>query len=327
MKLGIFDQSPVLGERSGREAIQRTISMAKYAEELGYKRFWVAEQHASKAFSSATPEIVASSILSQTSDIRVGVAGILVGHYSPLKVAETVNALNVIGEGRFDFGIGRTPGAAPDVIDELGGFEFMPDTINDKTDKVFAYLDNENDISAVPRGEQINERWLLCGSVGGAARYAAQKGMPLAYAHFVNSQQCADAIALYREEFKPSRHLQKPYVSIAINIIVAETDEQARYLAKPALSYFVLNNTTSEEHGFLSQEKADEVSFDEHQSFLAQQVFESSFIGNEATVKEKLQSLIAAVQCDELALLTIVDDPANQRFTYEKVFSMSDDLK
>lgn len=327
MKLGIFDQSPVVGERSGREAIERTISMAKYAEELGYYRFWVAEQHASTAFASATPEIVASSILSQTQDIRVGVAGILVGHYAPLKVAETVNALNVIGRGRFDFGIGRTPGATPDVIDALGGFEFMPDNINDKIDEVFAYLDNEVDISAVPGGEQINERWLLCGSVGGAARYAARKGMPLAYAHFVNPAQCLDAIALYRREFQPSHYLDKPYVSIALNAIVADSDEQAKNLAKPALSYFVLNHTSSQEHGFLSQVQADAIEFDEQQSIMAQQVLEASFIGSQATVKDKLQSLISAAQCDELALLTIVDDPGRQRYTYEQVAAMLEELK
>ncbi|USE71057.1 hypothetical protein CTT31_18290 [Pseudoalteromonas maricaloris] len=254
-KLTILDQTPVFGTQSGVDAVRRSIACARYAEEIGYDAYWVTEQHSMKAFGCASPEILAANILAQTNKIRVGVAGILIGHYSPLKVAENIALLNAIGNGRFDFGIGRTPGAMPDVTKELGGETFTPEELDRKSDEIISYLSDMNSLSAVPVPDSFDSYCILCGSMGGAVKYAAQNGLPLAYAMFVNPTHCQEAIEYYRSNFVPSKLFDKPRVSLAVNAIVAESDDIAQELALPAINFLFEAELTVMKEVFLHWKK------------------------------------------------------------------------
>lgn len=326
IKLTVLDQSPVFDGQSNEIAVKRTIEMAKQVEKIGYYRFWVAEQHSMSAFASSSPEIVSAAILSQTSKIRVGVAGILVGHYAAIKVAESVAMLSAIGNGRFDFGIGRTPGAIPEVINELGNNVFMPDNLDKKSDEIFGYLDGLNTVAVVPKNQVVDERWILCGSVGGAVKYAAKNGLALSYAHFVNPQACVEAIQYYREHFKPSKYLNKPKVNIAINAVVADSDEQAIRLAQPALNYYVRSNMGESDIGFSCQRDAEQAEYNEQGNAIVAQVINAGFIGGSDTVKAKLKVLIEATDCDELTILSIVEEPKHQIETYQVVYQLINDI-
>jgi len=319
IQLTVLDQTPVFGEQTNTEAVNRSIEIARQAEEMGYHRYWVTEQHAMKAFACASPEILATAILSKTDRIRVGVAGILVGHYSSLKVAENVALVSALGKGRFDFGIGRTPGSVPEVTAALGENVFMPDMLDQKTDEIFAYLDEVADIKAVPTGQDVNERWILCGSMGGAARYAAENGLALSYAHFVNPVDCIEALNYYRDNFQPSKFLKAPKVSVAVNVIVADSDEDAYDLALPALNYYVRSRQGEINIGFPSQVEARDYSFNQQHDEIINQVLAAGFIGSKNKVENKLSHLIETTGCDEIVVLCIVEQPEAQLNTYQAV--------
>lgn len=304
------------------QAVHRSVEVACYAEGIGFDAYWVTEQHAMKAFACASPEILAAYILGQTSRIRVGVAGILVGHYAPIKVAENVALLDVISHGRFDFGIGRTPGAMPDVMKALGNEAFNPDMLDQKSSEIIAYMENQKSIMAVPAGAEFSDYRILCGSMGGAAKYAAQNGLPLAYAMFVNPVHCLEAIEYYKSHFKPSKYLATPLVSLAVNMIIAESDEHAFELALPALNFFIRSRTDNYEGSFPTQKEAAEYHFNDSQLQMANKILATSFIGSKSTVEDKLRTLMAQIQCDELVVLTLVEKTSDQLSSYQTVYDI-----
>lgn len=301
------------------QAVHRSVEVACFAEGIGFDAYWVTEQHAMKAFACASPEILAAYILGQTSKIRVGVAGILVGHYASIKTAENVALLNVLGNGRFDFGIGRTPGAMPDVMLALGNEAFNPDMLDQKSYEIMAYMEEQMLLTAVPGGRGFSDYRILCGSMGGAARYAAQNGLPLVYAMFVNPAHCQEAIEYYKNYFQPSKYLAAPQVSLAVNMIIAENDEHAFELALPALNFFIRSRTDNYEGSFPTQKEAAEYNFNEKQLQMVNNILATSFIGSKSTVEDKLRTLMAQIQCDELVVLTLVEKISDQLNSYQAV--------
>jgi luciferase family oxidoreductase group 1 len=239
MRLSVLDQSPVSEGSTAAQALHNTLDLAALADQLGYHRYWVAEHHGGPMLASASPEALIGPIAAATSAIRVGSGGVMLPHYSPLKVAETFTILAALYPGRIDLGLGRAAGtdplttfalqrdrrqAAPDdfpqQLAELLGY--LEDTLPD--DHPFARL-----AGTLPGRPELPAPWLL-GSSAQSAIWAGQLGLPYAFADFINPGG-AQVAALYRQRFEPARQLTAPYSAVAVWVLCAPTDEEAHHLA------------------------------------------------------------------------------------------------
>ena len=219
--------------------MHNTIDLARHAERLGYERYWIAEHHATAAFASPAPEVLIARVAAETSTIRVGSGGVLLPHYSPMKVAETFRMLHALYPGRIDLGIGRAPGGSP-----LDTYALRRDRSQQPPDDDFprqlleliAFLDgtfppdhpfHRIELSpAMPGGPEL---WLLGSSMWSSAA-AAQVGLPYAFAHFIDSSSTRSAIEYYRSHFVRSGHLFAPRTILAVGAICADTEAEAQRL-------------------------------------------------------------------------------------------------
>ena len=238
MRLGVLDQSPVSEGSSGAAALRETVALAQLAERLGYRRYWVAEHHGGPLLAGASPEALIPAIASATSDLRVGSGGVMLPHYSPLKVAETFSILAGLFPGRIDLGIGRAAGTDPATTWALqrDRTQAAPDDFPQQLAELVAYMRDEMPAdhpfarhAALPGLPELPEVWML-GSSMQSALWAAELGLPYAFADFISATG-APAAAEYRARFEPSADLAEPYVLVAVSAICAETDEEATRLA------------------------------------------------------------------------------------------------
>ena len=236
--LGILDQSPIPEGATGADALRNSVDLARLGESLGYGRYWVAEHHGTPMLAGAAPEILIAEIAAATERIRVGSAGIMLPHYSPLKVAETFSILCGFHPGRIDLGVGRAPGTDPRTMfalqrDRRAG---APDDFPEQFAELLAYLEDDfpekhpfGRLAALPGGDERPDVWLL-GSSQQSAVWAAELGLPYSFADFINPAG-AELAQLYREQFRPSRRRETPYVGVTVSVVCAETGEEARRLA------------------------------------------------------------------------------------------------
>jgi luciferase family oxidoreductase group 1 len=237
LTLSAVDQSPVRAGGTATEALWETVELAAAAESFGYQRYWVAEHHNISNFAGTSPEILIGQIAARTSTIRVGSGGVMLSHYSALKVAETFRMLESLFPGRIDLGVGRAPGSdqitaaalaypgrphdvshyPKQVLDLLG---FLHDSI--ESDSLLS------NVKAGPGESSAPEVWLL-GSRYESAFMAAEFGLPFAYAHFFGiGVEDGPAIAdAYKKNFKPSAHLSEPKVNVTVQVLCADTEEEA----------------------------------------------------------------------------------------------------
>lgn len=239
MKLSVVDQSPVSSGHTTAEALRNTIELARLADELGYCRYWIAEHHATAAFASPAPEVLIARVAAETSAIRVGSGGVMLPHYSPMKVVEQFKVLHALYPDRIDLGVGRAPGGSP-----LDSFALRRDRDHQPTEDDFprqliellAFMNHgfrsdhpfsRIDLSPeMPGGPEV---WMLGSSMWSAAA-AAQVGLPYAFAHFIDPVPTRQAIEYYRSHFKPSERLDQPVVVLALGAIAADTEEEAKRL-------------------------------------------------------------------------------------------------
>jgi len=239
LKLSIVDQSPVSAGHTAAEALRNTIELARLADELGYHRYWIAEHHASAAFASPAPEIMIARVAAETSFIRVGSGGVMLPHYSPMKVVEQFKVLHALYTDRIDLGIGRAPGGSP-----LDSFALRRERENQPTEDDFprqlmellAFLNHgfrpDHPFSRIELSPEMPggpEVWMLGSSMWSAAA-AAQVGLPYAFAHFIDPGPTRQAIEYYRSHFRASERHEKPVVVLALGAIAADTEEEAKRL-------------------------------------------------------------------------------------------------
>jgi len=252
MKLSVVDQSPVPAGFSAADALNNTVDLAKFCERLGYERYWIAEHHATGAFASPAPEIMIARVAAETHHIRVGSGGVMLPHYSPMKVAESFRVLHALYPGRIDLGIGRAPGSDPVTSLALRGaagrddrdIEAFPQYLDDVVALMSARgvrvplprdLMRENYIlKATPAAVTEPKLWLL-GSSMYSAHLAAAKGLPYVFAHHFSGQGTAEALEAYRSEFRPSDLASEPLTFLTVNAVVAETRDEAMALLLPNL--------------------------------------------------------------------------------------------
>ena len=239
LQLSILDQSPAHGDESGPQALQRTIQLARCAEEWGYRRFWVAEHHNSERYMGSSPEVLISHLLAHTSRIRIGSGGVILQHYSPYKVAENFNILACLAPGRVDLGIGRGPGGLPQSTAALQ-YELGPDRqpFQQKLDDLRQLLDDKLPPEHPRYGVRPKPlpdcpaRLFLLGTTTASGEMAAALRIPYVFALFLNSDETVmyDAVAAYRRCF-PDGPGPRPETILALPIVVADTDAEAAALA------------------------------------------------------------------------------------------------
>src|SRR3954454_12533543 len=225
VRLSVLDQSTIVTGRSPDSSIRESLQLAQHCEALGYARYWCAEHHNSDSQAGTAPEILISAIAATTHHIRVGSAGIMLPHYSALKVAEQFRVLDAIAPGRIDLGLGRAPGS-----DGRTAYALTPradsaaDTFPADVRDLLAWLTGEKlleghpfrDIRAQPAGPTTPEVWIL-GSSDYGAQVAAYFGLPFCFAHFITDGRGADqALALYREGFRPSEANPAPHAALCV---------------------------------------------------------------------------------------------------------------
>jgi luciferase family oxidoreductase group 1 len=324
LRLSVLDQSTALSGRSPDESIRETIELAKYCEALGYNRFWVSEHHNHESIVGTAPEILVAAIAALTRRIRVGSAGVMLPHYATLKVAEQFRVLEAIAPGRIDLGLGRAPGG-----DRLTAYALNPnaDTAADQFPAqirdLLAWLAGEplpeghpfRAIRAHPAGPTVPEPWIL-GSSDYGAQVAAYFGLPYCFAHFfVDGRGAERAMALYRQQYQPSKRFPLPYAGLCVWALAAESDAEAARLFSSRALWRV-----ARDRGLLlplpSPEEAAAHPLGETERGRIERMREDAFIGTPDKVAARLRALAASMDVQELAIVTWAHDPEARRRSY-----------
>jgi luciferase family oxidoreductase group 1 len=323
VKLNVLDQSPIAEGSTSGDALRNTIDLARRAEQLGYQRYWLAEHHGTPGLACASPEVMVGPIAAATSRLHVGTGGIMLPHYSPLKVAESFSMLSGLFPGRIDLGLGRAPGTSSSVAYALqrDRRQPAPDDFFDQLRELLGYLENRGPSSGPFR--QLSalhfstpETWLL-GSSDQSAIWAAELGLPYVFADFINPN--GEAIAeYYREHFEPSERLQAPRIGVAVWTICAETDEEAQRLAS-SLRMLMLMLYRGQLIAVPSVEKAE--------AFLAKEgvapgtlpVGRRIVVGTPEKVRARLEQVAADYGAEELFAINILHEHEKRKRSYELV--------
>jgi luciferase family oxidoreductase group 1 len=324
MRLSVLDQSTIVSGRSPDASIRESLALARHAEALGYHRYWVAEHHNSEGQAGTAPEILIAAIAATTSRIRVGSAGVMLPHYSALKVAEQFRVLEAIAPGRIDLGVGRAPGS-----DGLTAYALNPhaDTAADQfpaqVRDLIAWVGGEKlverhpfrDIRAQPEGPHSPEIWIL-GSSDYGAQVAALFSLPYCFAHFItDGHGAAEAIELYRSSYRPSVRSPEPHASACVWALAADTqDEAERLFSSRALSRLLRDKGVY--RSLPSPEEAAAYPYSEADLARIARKKQSAFYGTAPSVADRLRRLTAELRVEELAILTTVHDPSARRRSY-----------
>ena len=246
--LSVLDQSPIPHGSTGADALRNTLELARLADRLGYHRYWVAEHHGGPMLACASPEVLIGPLAAATERIRVGSGGVMLPHYSPLKVAESFSMLAALAPGRVDLGIGRAPGTDARTMLALqrDRRQVLVDDFPQQLAELLGYLDDELPAEhpfrglarVLPGRPEVPEPWLL-GSSPQSGLWAAELGLPYAFADFINAQG-APIAQDYRQRFMPSPRLENPRVAVAVWAIAAETEEEALRLGASGKMAFTL---------------------------------------------------------------------------------------
>src|SRR4051794_29314266 len=312
--LSVLDLVPVRNDQATADALASTLSLARTADELGYERYWLAEHHNMPAVAATNPPVLIGLVAGATQRIRVGSGGVMLPNHAPLVVAEQFALLEAAFPGRIDLGIGRAPGSDPVTSYALrhGAGGVSDDVVArfpEYVDNVLAMMEPDGvglavqgrtyPLRATPAARSVPTIWLL-GSSDYSARLAAEKGMPYVFAHHFSGQGTAEALALYRTGFRPSPELDAPRTFLTVNVVVAETDEEARRLALPQLQAMLALRTGGELAPQRLVEEAEKVELPPAHLDLVQAMAERWVIGSPDRARARIAELAATYDVDEV---------------------------
>ncbi len=331
LSLSVLDLVPVIEGSDPAEALEASTELVSHVERLGYSRHWVAEHHNMPGIASSAPAVVIAHLAASSSTIRVGSGGVMLPNHQPLVIAEQFGTLDALHPGRIDLGIGRAPGTDQITAAALRrsmaalSDEELPQQLAELT----GFFDGEfppghpyASITAVPGLGRHPQIWLL-GSSGYTAQVAGLLGMPYSFAHHFSAQNTIPAIELYRSKFAPSRYLEKPRVMVAVGVICAESDEEARWLAGP--SRLAFSRLRKGRPGrFPSPEEAADHDFTPDEESAVASIAKGHVFGSPETVRLRLEELVAATGADELMISTMVFDRADRLRSYDLVAQTMD---
>jgi luciferase family oxidoreductase group 1 len=316
----VLDLTPVLEGGTTHQAFANSLDLARHAERLGFKRYWLAEHHNMPGIASAATSVVIGHVAAGTKTIRVGSGGIMLPNHSPLQIAEQFGTLESLFPGRIDLGLGRAPGT-----DQVTAYALRRTLVGDQDQRfpqevveLMAYfrpVQPGQRVQAVP-GSGLNiPVWILGSSLFGA-QLAAELGLPFGFASHFAPAQMHDAIAIYRARFKPSEHLEKPYVMLGYSVYAAETDEEAKFLASSQIRGF-LNLRMGMPTRLQPPVRNFEESLDPYERQMMAQMRRASVAGSPDTVRAALAQFIAETEADELIIGSQIYDHAARVRSYE----------
>ena len=306
----VLDLAVVTEGSNAKEAIERSRELAVHAENLGYNRFWMAEHHNMEHIASSATSVLLGHMAEATSSIRIGSGGIMLPNHSPYIIAEHFGTLATMYPDRIDLGLGRAPGT-----DQTTAHAIRPDRMREvynfpkNVELLQKYLSADNSDSKVRAfpGEGTEVPLWVLGSSTDSAHLAAKLGLPYAFASHFAPQQLLEAIRIYREEFKPSAQLDEPYVMAGINVIAADTTEQAEYLATSTKQMFVGVITGERKPLPPPVDDINRVLPFQHQMAL-KQMLAYSFVGDKKKIRENLMHFMDQTNVDELITASYIFD-------------------
>ncbi|MCA1039588.1 LLM class flavin-dependent oxidoreductase [Bacillus infantis] len=323
IKYSVLDLSPINEGSTAAVSLKNTLNLAQHAEKWGYTRYWLAEHHNMTGIASSATSVVIGHVAGGTSSIRVGSGGIMLPNHAPLVIAEQFGTLESLYPGRIDLGLGRAPGT-----DQLTAHALRRDRGSDGQDfpeqleELREYFEAESPaerkrVRAVP-GEGLNIPIWLLGSSGFSARLSAQLGLPFAFASHFSPDNTLPALQLYRSHFTPSDVLSEPYAMVGVNVIAADTQEEAERLATSMQQQFL--NLIRNTPGALKPpvDNMDEL-WSEYEKALLQQQLGSSIIGDAETVQKKLQEFLDKTQANEFMVNAQIYDHKARLRSFEIV--------
>ena len=322
--LSILDLSPVASGSTAAQALRNSLDLARLADTLGFKRYWVAEHHNMPAIASSAPEIMIGQIAAATSRIRVGSGGVMLPNHAPLMVAERFKVLEALYPGRIDLGLGRAPGTDPATSYALRRRQGISEE-DDFLDRFNELMLLESrgfpaghpfaNVRAMPSDVPLPPIFLL-GSSDYSAQLAGHIGAAFAFAHHFANFDAAEAMRLYRETFKPSPAHAKPYAILATHVVCADTDDEAERLAR-TVDLNIVRRAKGEYLPLASPEEAAAYDYAPVDKARIAQNRARVAVGSSATVKAKLTPLIEATQAQELMVTTMIYDHTARRRSYE----------
>jgi luciferase family oxidoreductase group 1 len=320
MRLSVLDQSPVRRGATPADAIHETLELAQLCDRLGYHRYWLAEHHSTPGLAGPSPEVLIGQVAARTSRIRVGAGGVMLSHYSPLKVAENFRVLEALFPGRIDLGIGRAPGSDAITARALAGGDdgFFPDKVADLLAFVHDRVPPDHEfasVRAMPTGPTAPEVWLL-GSSDQSAAIAAHFGTAFSFAHFISADGGPAITRAYRAAFRPSPWRARPQASAAVFAVCAETEAEARRLAL-SRQLFIVWLRTGRAAPYPSPEDAEAYDYAPRERWIMADAARRTFAGDPAQLRAALTALADEYGVDELVIVTITHDPKARRRSYE----------
>ncbi len=312
-KLSVLDLAPITQGGSAGEALAHSLELARNAERFGYSRFWLAEHHNMPGIASAATAVVMAHVAGGTKTIRVGAGGVMLPNHAPLIIAEQFGTLAALFPGRIDLGLGRAPGTDQVTMRALrrnleGGAESFPNEVLE----LLHYLGPEQpgqQVRAFPGVGSNVPLWILGSSTYGA-QLAAMLGLPYAFASHFAPAELESALAIYRERFKPSAFLEKPYVMVGAMVTAAPSDEEAQFLESSMQQAFV-NLRSGRAAQLPPPVEGYYENLDPGARGMIGHALACAIVGGPATVKQKLADFLARTGADELIA-------ANQIFDHDK---------
>lgn len=310
--LSILDLAPVPQGSDVSQSLANTLDLARHAERLGYRRYWLAEHHNMPGIASAATSVVIGAVAAATSTIRVGAGGIMLPNHAPLVIAEQFGTLNALYPGRIDLGLGRAPGT------DMSTARALRRTLDSDVDRFpndvmelmqwFDPAGEDQRIRANPGEGQDVPVWILGSSTFGA-QLAAHLGLPYAFASHFAPQELHRALDVYRSTFRPSDKLAKPYVMLGFNVFAAETDAEAQLLFSSLQQAFV--NLRSGRPGKLPPPvEGYEAALDPAARGIIASALSCSAVGSAETVRAQVEAFVADTGADELMVTSQIWDHA-----------------
>ncbi|MFC4321343.1 LLM class flavin-dependent oxidoreductase [Litchfieldia salsa] len=318
ISFSVLDLASIVQGGTPRQSFQHSIELAQLTEKLGFKRYWLAEHHNMPGIASSATSIVIGHVAAHTSTIRVGSGGIMLPNHSPLVIAEQFGTLEAMFPGRIDLGLGRAPGTDQRTAHALRGENYTNgDDFPAQLEQLQAYFQGTEMVRAIP-GEGTNIPIWLLGSSGFSARLSAQLGMPFAFASHFSPENTLPALKLYYDNFQPSDEYKEPYAMVAVNIIAADTDEEAEWLATSIKQSFLnmMRNTPSQLQPPVKN--LDELMSPYEKGVLDKQLA-STIIGSPINVKKKLQAFLDKTKADEIMVSTMIYDHSARLYSHQLV--------
>jgi luciferase family oxidoreductase group 1 len=331
--LSVLDQSPIRSGATPADAVKETLILAELADRLGYHRYWLAEHHSTSGLAGSTPEILIGQVAARTRHLRVGSGGVMLSHYSPLKVAENFRMLETLFPGRIDLGIGRAPGSDQLTARALqaGPMPFPTEQFGVQVRDLIGFLGNALPaehpfarVRAQPAGLTSPELWLL-GSSDQSAALAAYFGCAFSFAHFINNHGGEEVMAMYRQHFRPSEAMPRPVGNIGVFALCADTEEEAGHLAK-SRELWLLRLYRGETGPYPTPEEAERAVYSDRDRAILEYSRGRIIAGRPERVREQLEALGRLYDVDEFVVVTICHDFRARLHSYEllaKAFELS----